>query len=86
MRYKLRTLLIVAGLGPPLLAGCLWAIYTAYNEMRLMRTADHDLSHYGGGATAVEHPSPELIEELQIYVDEATSVTASSRDPAAPSQ
>jgi len=51
MRYRLRTLLIVLALGPPVLAGA-WFVL---RPIILLRES-HDLPHYGGGPVPAEQP------------------------------
>ncbi len=65
LRYRLRTLLIVLALGPPVLAAGWWG-WSEYQEwrerqrreLRQSDLIDLDLPHLGGGTTFAEHPDP----------------------------
>jgi len=74
MRFRLRTLMIVLAIGPPILAVTIYAL-----AMLLGAGAPGGLfgpsllEHYGGGATTVDYPYPELIEELKNGGDGSSS-------------
>ena len=65
MRFRLRTLMIAALIGPPVLAGVIyvWAMLLGAGAPGGL-FGPSLLEHYGGGATSPDYPYPELIEEL----------------------
>jgi hypothetical protein len=53
MRYRLRTLLIVLALGPPVLAGA-WYVFRIWRESRVQETWTGELSLIHGTGQTVE--------------------------------